>query len=79
MFELAEKADVAPSGTEIHKDTNEDKSGAKPEGKAIRGRGGEALNQLKLLQEKTKARNDKAEPHEGQAGANPSEESAFGC
>ena len=78
MIELTNKANVTQGREEVDGDSCCDQGGAEPQGEPGRGGGLGSLEELELLYEQAEAGNDKSEPHEGEAGADPGEKCALG-
>src|SRR5271166_2594205 len=68
---MAHQASMAPCGIKRDHHSGADKRGSEPKRRPVRLGRRTVLDDLELLQEKSEARHNKAESHQGKAGAHP--------
>ena len=77
-IQFADEAEMVSAGEDIDDYAECDEGGAEPEGQSVGLLRGGGLYDFELLEEESEACDYEAEAHEGEAGANPCEESALG-
>jgi hypothetical protein len=74
-IQFPHQSQVVPSGKDIHDYSNCDQCGVEPQRQSVRPCRSCALRGLELLQKEPEASHHKTESHQGQARANPRQES----